>query len=177
MFQQLRYFIQDYRRATGKYWFRGIYIWLSWGIIGIFFYRIERGLYILLRKWYKYIRVPLLPLLYIIQSLSHLDINYHADIKGGLTVLHYSLGIVISGKAIIGHNLTLVGGNVIGVKTGLSNGEYLIGDNCVFGANAVSIGPLAIGNNVSVGASSCVIKDVPSGIIVAGVPAKILHVF
>ena len=90
---------------------------------------------------------------------SNLDIHYKADIKGGLLVLHPSVGIVISGQAKIGKNLTLTGGNVIGAKRKTKKGEFEIGDNCNFGANATLIGPVVIANNISIGASACVIKN------------------
>lgn len=88
MIQQLRYFGADYRAATGKYWFRGLYIWMSFTIIGIFFYRLERGLFLLIGDKYRFVRVLLFPVLNLIGALSRLDINYHADIAGGLNVLH-----------------------------------------------------------------------------------------
>jgi len=174
MLQQLRFFIQDYSRATGKYWFRGFYIWLSFSIIGIFFYRLERGLFLIFGNFYRFLRVPLSPLLYLIEALSHVDINYHADIKGGLVILHHSMGVVINGGAIIGKNLTLTGGNVIGGKKSFKRGDFVIGDNCFLGANAVIMGPLIMGNSVAVGASACVVKDVPTDATVGGVPAKII---
>lgn len=66
---------------------------------------------------YQIVRVPFLPIIYIIHSLSHLDINYHANVGPGLIILHSSMGIVISGQATIGKNASLVGGNVIGAKS------------------------------------------------------------
>lgn len=42
------------------------------------------------------------------------------------------------------------------------------------GVNVVIIGPVSIGNNVIVGAGSVVVKDIPSDVIVAGNPAKIV---
>jgi serine acetyltransferase len=169
MFKQIHFFLQDYKRATGKYWFRGFYIWMSFSIIGIFFYRLERGLYLLFGESYRFIRIILLPILVFVEALSHLDISYHADIGGGMMILHNAVGVVISGQAKIGKNLTLIGGNVIGAKI---KGKISIGDNCTMGANAVIIGPLEIGDNVTIGASACVVKNCPSNAIMVGVPAK-----
>lgn len=126
---------------------------------------------------YKYIRILLLPLLQLVQSLSHLDINYNADIGPGILIHHSTMGVVISGHAVIGQNLTLVGGNVIGIdNTRKSNLPFCIGSNVFLGANAVIIGPVTIGNNVKIGASACVIKNVPSSSTNIGVPSKtIVH--
>ena len=104
---------------------------------------------------------------------SNLDIHYKANIAGGILVLHPSVGVVISGQAVIGKNLTLTGGNVIGVKRKTEKGEFLIGDNCSFGANATLIGPVIIGNNISIGASACVIHNcLMDNSTLVGVPAK-----
>ena len=156
----------------GKYKVRILHIWLSRVFWGIFIYRIERSLYLLFPKIYGIIRVPFIPIFNLIQSYSNIDIHYKADIKGGLLVLHPSVGIVISGQAKIGKNLTLTGGNVIGVKRKTKKNEFKIGDNCTFGANATLIGPLVIANNISIGASACVTKSclIEKSILV-GVPA------
>lgn len=174
MFQQLRYFIADYRRAAGKYWFRMLYMWLGGGILGIFFYRFERGLFLTFKRVYPVVNVILYPLHSIIQAYSHLDIHPMAEIGPGLIILHNTMGATINGAAIVGKNLTLTGGNVIGGSKKFQRGDYVLGDNVNLGANAVIIGPVKVGNNVKVGASACVVKDVPDNVTVVGVPARII---
>lgn len=170
---QIKFFYQDISRVLGKRKIRILHIWLSRGFWGIFLYRFERSLYLLFPKIYGIIRVPLIPIFNIIQMYSNLDIHYKAEIKGGLIVLHPSVGVVVSSQAVIGKNLTLTGGNVIGSKRQTTKGEFLIGDNCNFGANATLIGPIIIGNNISIGASACVVKDCLSdNVTLIGVPAK-----
>jgi serine O-acetyltransferase len=173
MFTQLNYFKKDLTRMLGKYKIRILHIWLSRVFWGIFLYRLERSFYLLLGKNYGLFRVPFIPILNIIQWYSNLEIHYKADIKGGLLVLHPSVGVVISGLSIIGENFTLVGGNVVGAKAGCKRGEFVIGDNCTVGANATIIGPVKIGNNIEIGASACVVKDFLNDyVVLKGVPAK-----
>lgn len=172
MFRQLRYFIADYKRASGKHWFRMLYMWIGGGILGILFYRIERGMYLTLRGAYPYVRVLFYPLLCLVQAYSHFEINYRAEIGPGLLVLHNSMGVTINGGAIIGKNMTLTGGNIIGGNKAFNRGDFVIGESVSLGANAVIIGPVKVGNNVKVGASACVVKDVPNNVIVVGVPAR-----
>lgn len=50
-----------------------------------------------------------------------------------------------------------------------------IGDNCWIGGGAVICPGVTIGDNVVVGAGSVVVKDVPSNVVVAGNPAKIIR--
>ncbi len=49
-----------------------------------------------------------------------------------------------------------------------------IGNNCFIGMNAVILGGVTIGSNVIIGAGSIVTQDVPSNVVVAGNPAKII---
>lgn len=174
MKQQLIYFGQDVRRMLGKRKSRIFYIWLSRSFAGIFLYRIERGLLITFGKFYEILRILFLPIINLIQAYSNLDINYKADVKGGLSILHPSMGIVISGKSIIGVNLTLTGGNVIGLNEKCEKGDFVIGDNCNLGANAVILGPLKLSDNIKIGALACVTKDCfESDVTLIGIPAQI----
>ena len=174
--KQLSYFKQDLRRMLGKYKIRILHIWLSRLFWGILLYRTERTLYLSLGKSYSIIRVFFIPFFNVIQAYSNLDISYRADIKGGLIILHPSVGCVISGQVTAGSNLTLVGGNIIGAKFRIEKEAFSIGDNCLFGANSTLIGPVSIGNNINIGASACVTKDfLEDGSVLVGVPAKELN--
>ncbi len=156
----------------GKHKIRVLYIWLGRAFWGILLYRIERGGSLLFGKSYKYLRIIFIPVFNLIQAYSNIDISYSADIKGGLMILHSSVGCVISGFAVIGKNLTLTGGNVIGVRPNCKPGELVIGDSCNLGANAVILGPVRLGNRITIGASSCVIKScLTNGSTLVGVPA------
>jgi acetyltransferase-like isoleucine patch superfamily enzyme len=53
-------------------------------------------------------------------------------------------------------------------------GPVAIGDNCWFGTNVVITGGVTIGDRTVVGANSVVTHDLPSGVIAAGAPAKVL---
>lgn len=57
---------------------------------------------------------------------------------------------------------------------GVSGGHPVFGDNVVLGANAVVVGKITIGSNVMIGANSTVTRDVPSNVVAAGVPARII---
>jgi acetyltransferase-like isoleucine patch superfamily enzyme len=54
-------------------------------------------------------------------------------------------------------------------------GPVRIGDNCWFGVNCVITGGVTIGERCVVGANSVVTRDLPAGVIAAGVPAKVLR--
>lgn len=173
MIEQMIFFSQDLKRMLGKYKIRIIHIWLSRFFWGIFLYRLERGLFLLIGKPYSILRILLLPILNLLQAYSNIELHYKANIKGGILILHTSPGIVVSGLSIIGKNLTLTGGNIIGAKKGCKYGEINIGDNCTMGANAVIIGPINLSDNITIAASACVVKDcLLSNTTLVGVPAK-----
>src|SRR5207248_11431674 len=57
----------------------------------------------------------------------------------------------------------------------VSKGPVTIGDNCWFGVNCVVTGGVTIGDRTVVGANSVVTRDLPSGVIAAGAPARVLR--
>lgn len=56
----------------------------------------------------------------------------------------------------------------------IHRGRVLIGDNVFVGGRSLILGDVKIGNNVIVGAGSVVTKDIPDGVVVAGVPARVI---
>lgn len=173
MIQQMKYFGKDLKRMLGKYKIRIVHIWLSRLFWGVLSYRVERGLYLLIGKPYEKIRIIFTPFINMVQAYSNLDLDYRSDIKGGLIVLHPSVGVVISGLSIIGENLTLTGGNIIGARPGCKYGDIKLGNNCTLGANAVVLGPIELANGITIGASACVIKScLVENATLIGVPAK-----
>lgn len=53
-------------------------------------------------------------------------------------------------------------------------GKIKIGDNVFVGANSTILPNVTIGDNTIIGANSIVTKDVPSNVVVAGNPARII---
>jgi len=71
---------------------------------------------------------------------------------------------IASGTIVFSHDFSR------GMKT-----NTYIGKRCFLGANAIIMPGIKIGDSVLVGAGAVVTKDVPSGCIVAGNPARILR--
>lgn len=175
MIEQVAFFFQDLNRIVGAKKYRVLIILFTRSFWGLLNYRMDRALYLFFGKLHGVIRLPLMPFFILLQSFSNIDIHYKANVKGGILILHPSLGVVISGRAKVGKNLILTGGNVIGFNGNSIKTDYVIGDYCSLGANAVIIGPLKIGNKVNVGAMACVTKSfLKDRITLVGVPAKIM---
>lgn len=71
----------------------------------------------------------------------------------------------VAHNVVIGKNCALTAGTIIG-------GSASLGDNCWTGLNSTLKHKIKLGNNVIVGSGASVIRDVPDGDIVAGVPAR-----
>lgn len=99
------------------------------------------------------------------------EIGESTKIGRGLRISN-PVGIVISGGAIIGENLTLQSGVVIGTNRDDKDQYPIIGNNVYIGAGAKVLGNITIGNNVIIGANSVVLKSVNDNAIIVGVPGK-----
>lgn len=98
-----------------------------------------------------------------------LIISGMAQIGEGLLMPH-PIAIVV-GKAIIGNRCTIFQQVTIGQK---NNKWPIIGDDVTIYPGAKIIGDITIGDGAVIGAGAVVLKDVPGGAIVGGVPAKVL---
>ncbi len=56
-----------------------------------------------------------------------------------------------------------------------SKGPTSIGSNCWFGVNCVVTSGVTVGDRCVVGSNSVVTRDLPSGVIAAGAPAKVVR--
>lgn len=74
----------------------------------------------------------------------------------------------IGHNAIIGDYTTIFSGILIG-------GGVSIGSDCVIGLGAIILPKRKIGDGSIIGAGSLVAKDIPSKVVAAGVPAKIVR--
>ncbi|GAB4234118.1 MAG: serine O-acetyltransferase [Ekhidna sp.] len=105
--------------------------------------------------------------------LFGMDIHPAAQL-GSAVVFDHGFGVVIGETSIIGdnsfifHNVTLGG-------TGKSDGDRhpKINANVFIGAGATVLGNISIGKGSVIAAGAMVLKDVPSGVVVAGNPAII----
>lgn len=114
------------------------------------------------------------------ENLRRIQLKYATEIPwqvefGEGVLLPHPSGIVIHSGVRAGKNCTILQGVTIG--NNLYHDRHsaaVIGDNVTISAGACIIGPVTIGNNVTVGANAVVTRDIPSGCVVAGVPARVI---
>jgi serine O-acetyltransferase len=110
----------------------------------------------------------------IARELTAIEIHPGAEI-GNEFFIDHGAGVVIGETAIVGNNVTMYAGVVLG-GTSLEQVKRhpTIGDNVVIGTGAKVLGPITVGDNVRIGANSVVINDVPADSVVVGVPGRIV---
>jgi serine O-acetyltransferase len=173
---QIRYMAYELGLIVNRHWWRWITCWFGGGAGVIVSYRLDRFCYLLFGKSWAGLRILLFPVFLILRMLSYShEIHYAARIGKGLKILHPSLGVVVTDKVIAGEHLILVGGNCIGGRKQITDGEFIIGDDVLLGVNAVVLGPLKLGNGVQVAPSSLVVESFSDNAVVAGVPAKVIR--
>lgn len=130
----------------------------------------------------------------IIQSLQIPQSRFAKVIHPGATIARYTSigfnclimqGVVINNRATIGNHVCILCNTVIHHDSAVGDfsligslvaiaGHTAIGENCYVGSATSLINGIEIGSGTLVGIGSNVIRSLPSGVKVAGNPAKIL---
>ena len=110
----------------------------------------------------------------IARVLTNIDIHPAAEIGERLFIDH-GIGVVIGETAVIGSDVTLYQGVTLG-GTSLEHGKRhpTLQDRVTIGAGAKVLGDIVVGHDARIGANSVVIRDVPPGAVVVGVPGQII---
>src|SRR5512137_718202 len=110
---------------------------------------------------------------HISRFLTGIEIHPGATI-GRRVVIDHGMGIVIGETAEVGNDVLIYMGVVLG-GTALANIKRhpTIGNNVILGSGAIVLGPILIGDGAKVGAGSVVVRPVPPGATVVGVPGRI----
>lgn len=74
-------------------------------------------------------------------------------------------------NATVGHD-TVIGNFVSANPQAAVSGDCTIHDEVLLGATSVVLQGIAVGASATVGAAACVVRDVPPGVVVKGVPAR-----
>ena len=117
---------------------------------------------------------------FLARFLSHINrfltgIEIHPGARiGRRFFVDHGAGVVIGETAEIGDDVLLYQGVALGGTT-LKKGKQhpTIGNNVVIGTGAVALGAITIADGAKVGAGSVVVKSVPPGATVVGIPGRI----
>lgn len=108
--------------------------------------------------------------------LTGIEIHPGAKLGGGILIDH-GMGVVIGETAEVGSRVTIYHGTTLG-GTGKEKGKRhpTVGDNVIIGAGAKVLGPINIGSNSKIGSNAVVLRDVPNGATVVGIPGKVVKI-
>lgn len=137
------------------------------GLHAVWMHRISHWL------WNKHFYFLARLLSHISRMLTGIEIHPGAKIGRRVFIDHGS-GVVIGETAEVGDDVLIYMGVVLG-GTALEKVKRhpTIENNVVIGSGASVLGPITVGRGAKIGAGSVVIRSVPPGATVVGVPAKI----
>jgi len=144
-------------------------IFLYPGLHALWMHRIAHWL------WTHRIRFFARLLSHFTRFLTAIEIHPGAVI-GRRFFIDHGAGVVIGETAEIGDDVLIYQGVVLGGTTLEKKKRHpTLGNNVVIGAAAVLLGPITVGDGARVGANSVVVKSVPPGAVVVGVPARVVE--
>jgi serine O-acetyltransferase len=139
------------------------------GLHAIWFHRIAHTFY--LRRWYTIARL-----------ISHFSrwmtgIEIHPGVKIGRRLfIDHGMGVVMGETTEIGDDCLIYKGVVLGGTTLEKKKRHpTLGNRVVIGSNSTILGAITIGDGSRIGSGSVVVKPVPPGATVVGVPGRIVE--
>ncbi len=107
--------------------------------------------------------------------LTGIEIHPGAMIGRRLFIDH-GMGVVIGETAEIGDDCTLYHGVTLGgVSWNAGKRHPTLGNKVVVGAGAKVLGPFMVGAGARIGSNSVVVREVPAGATVVGIPARFVQ--
>src|SRR5216117_3705128 len=112
---------------------------------------------------------------HVTRFLTGIEIHPGAQI-GRRVFIDHGMGVVIGETAEIGEDCTLYHGVTLGgVSWNQGKRHPTLGKGVVVGAGAKILGPFVVGDGAKVGSNSVVVKAVPPGATVVGIPARVVE--
>lgn len=139
------------------------------GVHAVVFHRIGH------RLWNAGFRWPARWLSTLARWLTGIEIHPGARI-GRRFFIDHGMGVVIGESAEIGDDCTLYHGVTLGGTTWEKGKRHpTLGRDVVVGAGAKVLGPIRIGDGARIGSNAVVVKDIPAGATVVGVPGHVVQ--
>jgi serine O-acetyltransferase len=122
------------------------------------------------------LRLPARLISQLARALTGVEIHPGAVI-GRRFFIDHGMGVVIGETAEVGEDVVLFHSVTLG-GVSMKHGKRhpTLGNRVTVGAGAKVLGPVYLGDDVQVGANAVVVKDVPAGAVVVGVPGVIRRV-
>jgi len=139
------------------------------GLHAIWLHRIAHVLY--QRKWFTTARL----VSHFSRWFTGIEIHPGAKIGRRLFIDH-GMGVVIGETTEIGDDCLIYKGVVLGGTTLEKKKRHpTLGNRVIIGSNSTVLGAIAIGDGARIGSGSVVVKPIPAGATVVGVPGRIVE--
>jgi serine O-acetyltransferase len=139
------------------------------GLHAIWLHRIAHSFY--QQRWYTTARL----VSHFNRWFTGIEIHPGARIGNRLFIDH-GMGVVIGETTEIGDDCLIYKGVVLGGTTLEKKKRHpTLGNRVIVGSNSTILGAIMIGDGARIGSGSVVVKDVPSGTTVVGVPGRIVE--
>ena len=139
------------------------------GLHAIWLYRLAHFLWV--REFISLARF----ISHISRFLTGIEIHPGAKI-GRRFFIDHGMGVVIGETSEIGDDVLIYQGVVLGGTTRERKKRHpTIGNYVVIGAGATILGPVKIGDGARIGSGSVVVKSVPAGATVVGIPGRVME--
>ena len=139
------------------------------GLHAVWLHRIAHALY--QRGWFTTARL----ISHFSRSFTGIEIHPGAKIGRRLFIDH-GMGVVMGETTEIGDDCLIYKGVVLGGTTLEKKKRHpTLGNRVIIGSNSTVLGAITIGDGARIGSGSVVVKPVPPGATVVGVPARIVE--
>jgi len=139
------------------------------GLHAIWLHRIAHALY--QRRWFTTARL----VSHFSRGFTGIEIHPGAKIGRRLFIDH-GMGVVMGETTEIGDDCLIYKGVVLGGTTLEKKKRHpTLGNRVIIGSNSTVLGAITIGDGARIGSGSVVVKSVPAGATVVGVPGRIVE--
>jgi len=115
------------------------------------------------------------PVSHISRFFTAIEIHPGAKI-GRRFFIDHGAGVLIGETTEIGDDVLMYQGAVLGGTSLRKEKRHpTVGNNVVIGTGAIALGAITIGDEARIGAGSVVVKSVPPGVTVVGIPGRIVE--
>lgn len=106
------------------------------------------------------------------RAVTGVEIHPGAQI-GRRLVIDHGMGVVVGETAVVGDDVMIFHGVTLGGTSGEAVKRHpTVGDGVLLGAGSTVLGDIEVAAGAAVGAGAVVLKPVPAGQVVGGIPAQ-----
>ncbi|PNX47852.1 MAG: hypothetical protein BV456_10470 [Thermoplasmata archaeon M8B2D] len=135
------------------------------------------------KQVFDYLRKLEIPIITFVHPTSIVEKN--ASIKKGTIILSQCIidfraevqeNVFLSSRCFVSHHVKIKRHTYCSPAVKLA-GQSEVGERCFLGINTTVVDSVEVGDNVQTAAGAVIVKNVPSNVLVAGVPGKIIKEF